>query len=83
MTLFPAVFALGGTRIHVCIINGHNIASNIEAPVNHILSLLYTLGILNIYPNDSYILIILIGLYFLGLQLTIMITQELSHTLIL
>ena len=52
---FPAVFALEGTRNHVCIMNGHNIASNIEASVNQILSFLYTLGIPNIYLNDSYI----------------------------
>ena len=55
MTPFSAVFALGGTNIHVCIMNGQNIASNIEAPVNQILSFLYTLGIPNIYLNDSYI----------------------------
>ena len=55
MTLFLAVFALGSTRIHVCIMNGHNIASNIEALVNQILSFLYTLGIPNIYLNNSYI----------------------------
>ena len=52
MIPFPAVFALGGTRIHVCIMNGHNISSNIEAPVNQILSFLPTLGTLNIcYGN--------------------------------
>ena len=55
MTLFLAVFALGSTRIYVCIMNGHNIASNIEALVNQILSFLYTLGIPNIYLNNSYI----------------------------
>jgi len=33
MTLFPAVFALRNTRVHICTINGYNIASNVKASV--------------------------------------------------
>ena len=53
--LFLAVFALRNTRVHVCTINGHNVYSNVEAPIDQTLSILPTLCIPNIHPDEGHI----------------------------
>ena len=55
VTLFPAIFMLQYSGIHVSISNGHNILSNIEVLVNKALSPATALDIPNINPNDRYV----------------------------
>ena len=55
MSPFPAVFALGNTRIHVCSTNRGDVFAYIEASVDQEFSVLPTLHVPNINPNDSHI----------------------------
>ena len=55
VTPFPAIFALGDSRIHICSFNRSNIIAHIEAPIDKKFSILTTLYIPNIYPDDSHI----------------------------
>jgi len=55
MSPFPAILALGHTRVHVCPSNGGNIIPYIEAPVNETFCLTLTLNIPDVQPNNSYI----------------------------
>jgi len=55
MLLFPAVFTLRHTRVHICPSNSGNVVSYIETFVNKALCLALTLDIPNIQPNNSYV----------------------------
>jgi len=55
MSPFPAIFALGDSRIHVRSSNHSDMVAHIEAPVNEKFGVLPTLHIPNIYPNDGHI----------------------------
>ena len=55
MTLFPTVFTLRNTRVHISHSNCYNIPSDIEAPINKALSLDSTLGIPNVNLYNHYI----------------------------
>ena len=55
VTPFPAIFALGDSRIHICSSNHYDIIAHIEAPVDKKFSILTTLYVSNIYLDDSYI----------------------------
>ena len=46
MSLLLAILLLGDSRIHICTLDGCNITSNIERPVNKIFSIKPTLSIL-------------------------------------
>jgi len=52
---FLAFFVLRNTRVHIYTMNGHDVSSNIKAPVNQTLSILPTLCIPNIHPDNGYI----------------------------
>jgi len=55
MALFPAVFALGNARVHICFINSYNVAFYVKAPINKVFSLRATLSILYIDPDNYHI----------------------------
>jgi len=55
VTPFPAVFALGNSRIHVCSSNSSNIVANIEASVNKHFSIVTTLNIPYIYLDNGHV----------------------------
>jgi len=55
IVLFPVVFSLGYTRVHVCTSNSGNEVTYIEASVNKILHFNTTLDIPNVHPNHHYI----------------------------
>ena len=55
VTPFPAIFALEDSRIHICSSNRCDIIAHIEVPVDKKFSILTTLYIPNIYPNNSHI----------------------------
>lgn len=52
---FPAILALENFRIHVCILDCCNVATNIKASVNEILGLRTTLRVLNINLDNSHV----------------------------
>jgi len=52
MSLFPAIFTLWNSRVHVSSSNCYNISSNIEAMVDEALSSAATLNVPNINPNN-------------------------------
>jgi len=53
--LFPAIFALGNTWIHVCILNGGNESFYVEPSFNKGFSFGAALSILNVNPYYSYV----------------------------
>ena len=55
VTLFPAIFTLRYSGIHVSTSNGHNILSNVEILVDKALSPTTALDIPNINLNDRYV----------------------------
>ena len=55
MSLFPTIFTLQYTQVHVCPINSSDIASNIEAPIDEFFGFVTTLNVSDIQPDDSYI----------------------------
>ena len=55
MTLFPAVFALRNTGVHICSPNCSDIVANVKAPIDKHFSVKSTLDIPNINPNNSHV----------------------------
>ena len=55
ISLFPAVFTLENSWVYVCSSYSCNIFSDIKTSVNKTLGFCATLGILYIYPDDSYV----------------------------
>ena len=55
MTPFPAILALRDTWIHVGSLNGCDIPSNIEAPVDKHFGLTTALDIPYVYPDNRHI----------------------------
>jgi len=55
VTLFPAIFALRNSRVHVSTSDNSNIFTNIDALVDEAFGPATTLNIPNVYPNDKYI----------------------------
>ena len=55
VTLLPAIFTLGDSRIHVRSSDCSNVVAHVEAPINKKFSVLPTLHIPNIYPNDGHV----------------------------
>ena len=55
MSPLPAVFALGDTRVHICSMNGSNVASNIEVSIDQSFNIITTLSIPNIYLDNHHI----------------------------
>ena len=55
MFLLLAILTLGDFRIHIYILDGCNIAPNIERPVDKIFSIKPTLSISYINPDNSHI----------------------------
>ena len=55
MSLFPTIFTLENTRVHVSSSNGSNILSHIKALINKAFGLTPTLNIPDVNPNDQHI----------------------------
>ena len=55
MPLFPAVFILGNTRIHVRSTNRGNVFAYVKASIDQEFSILPALNVPNINPNDSHV----------------------------
>ena len=55
MTLFPAIFTLQYSGVHINISNSCDILSNIEVLVDKALSSTTALNIPNIYPNNRHV----------------------------
>jgi len=55
VALYPAIFALRDTQVHVCAMNCTNVISYIKGPINKIFSLKATLSISYINPDNSHI----------------------------
>jgi len=55
MTLFPIVFTLWYSEVHVYTMNHGNEATNIKSPIDKTLSFGSTLSILDIDPDDGHI----------------------------
>ena len=55
MTLPPAVFALGYTRVHICHSNSSDIPANIKAPIDEALSFASALVIPNVDPDNRHV----------------------------
>ena len=55
VTPFPVVFALGNSGIHVCSSNSSNVVANIEASVDKHFSIVTTLNIPYIYPDNGHV----------------------------
>jgi len=55
VTPFPAIFALGDSRIHICSSNCSDIVAYIKAPVDEKFSVLATLNIPYIDPNNGHV----------------------------
>ena len=55
VTPFPAVFALENSGIHVCSSNSSDVVANIEASVDKHFSIVTTLNILYIYPDNGHV----------------------------
>ena len=53
--LFPAVFTLEDTKIHVCTFNSDNVAFYIKVPIDQFFHLTITLDIPDIHPNNSHV----------------------------
>jgi len=52
---FPAIFALGNSGIHICSSNRSNVVIHIEAPIDKQFSIMTTLYIPYIYPDDGHV----------------------------
>jgi len=55
MSLLPAILALGDFKIHICTLDGWNIALNSKQPIDKIFSIKPTLSIPYIDAGNSYI----------------------------
>jgi len=55
MFLFLEIFALEDFKIQICFLNSYNMTFYIEASVDQILSLIFTLGIPNIHSNNCHV----------------------------
>jgi len=55
VALFPAIFALRDTQVHVCAIDCTNVTFYIKVPINEIFSFKATLSIPYINPDNSHI----------------------------
>jgi len=55
MAPFPAVFALGNAGVHISSPNCSDIVANVKAPIDKHFSVMSTLDIPNINPNNSHV----------------------------
>jgi len=50
----PTILALRDAWVHVCSMNGHDVPTNIEAPVDKHFGIAATLYVPYIYPDNSH-----------------------------
>jgi len=55
VSLFPTIFALWDTRIHISTTYSYNMISDIEGPIDEVFSLEPTLSISYVNPDDCHI----------------------------
>jgi len=55
MALFPAILALGNSRVHIGSLNGSNVPTNIEASVDEHFGFAAALNISYVYPDDEHV----------------------------
>jgi len=55
MAPFPAILALGNSRVHIGSLNSRNIPADIETSVDECFGFATTLNVLYVYPDDGHV----------------------------